>query len=310
MSSRQWPPVLAICVLSAVPAAAVDLACDVRDDRIVIRDGDRPVCEYRFADRELQRPYFCNVHAPCGAQVTRSHPPQEGDLTDHPDFHPGIWLAFGDLNGADSWRLAAPVEHAEFIDAPQVVDAAVAFRVRNRYLNRPGGALVCEEIASWTFSSAAGAYLLSLDTRFTSEQTLLFGDQEEMGLGVRLATPIAENRQQGGLLSDSLGRTKAQNVWGHAADWCDYSGRLGGQEAGITILAHPQNARQTRWHARDYGLLVANPFAVKAFTGEDAPLAAASTGERFRLRFRIVIHNGRPGTDYDPAAAWASYTEH
>ena len=26
------------------------------------------------------------------------------DLDDHPTMHPGLWLAFGDINGADFWR--------------------------------------------------------------------------------------------------------------------------------------------------------------------------------------------------------------
>jgi hypothetical protein len=284
-------------------AFAADLACDTQSDRVVITDAGRPVCEYRFADKEIPRPYFCNVRAPCGAQVTRPHPPGPGDLDDHATFHPGIWLAFGDLNGADSWRLAAPIEHVEFIDAPHVADGAVTFTVHNHYRNASNDSTLCDEVAEWTLSASDGAYLVSLDTRFTSDQTLVFGDQEEMGLGVRLATPIAENQELGGLLTDSTGRTTAQNVWGQPADWCDYSGTIGDQQVGITMLAHPENSRESRWHARDYGPLVGNPIAQKAFTGQDAAPIVVQPGDEFRLRFRIVIHNGRPGAGYDPAAA-------
>ena len=39
-------------------------------------------------------------------QVTRHHPPIEGqDRVDHGTFHPGIWMAFGDISGSDYWRL-------------------------------------------------------------------------------------------------------------------------------------------------------------------------------------------------------------
>ena len=30
-------------------------------------------------------------------------------------------------------------------------------------------------------------------------------------------------------------------------------------------MSHPDNFRQPRWHVRDYGLMLANPFALKAF---------------------------------------------
>lgn len=302
--------IVSLCLAAESSTPAADLACETRDDRVIITDAGRPVCEYRFADKEIPRPYFCNVHAPCGAPVTRPHPPGPDELADHPLFHPGIWLAFGDLNGADSWRLAAPIEHAGFIDAPHIDNGTVTFTVRNCYRNAANDATVCEETARWTLSAASDTYVLSLDTRFSSDQTLTFGDQEEMGLGVRLATPIAENQQRGGLLTDSTGRTTAKEIWGQPADWCDYSGTVEGRDVGMSILAHAGNPRQSRWHARDYGPFVANLFAIKAFTGEESPLLTVQPDESFRLRYQIVIHNGRPGAGYDPAAAWVDYNEH
>jgi hypothetical protein len=288
-------------------ALSADLTCAVHADKVVIHDGERPVCEYRFADAQIPRPYFCNVHAPCGVQVTRTHPPGESDLADHPEFHPGIWMAFGDLSGADSWRLAAPIEHVEFTDPPHVAEAAVTFTVRNRYVK--DDETLCNEIAIWTLSATDNAYLLSLDNRISSDRTLEFGDQEEMGLGVRLATSIAENQQKGGLLTDSEGRTSAKDVWGQPADWCDYSGIVNGQEVGVTILAHPENVSSSRWHARDYGLMVANLFAHKAFTGEQPVPIVVSAGGELRTRFQVVIHNGRAASGYDPVSAWNEYNE-
>jgi hypothetical protein len=306
MSGFQCFLVPVVCLFPGTSAFSADLACELHADRIVINDGERPVCEYRFADTQIPRPYFCNVYAPCGVQVTRTHPPGERDLADHPDFHPGIWLAFGDLSGADSWRLTAPIEHVEFIDSPHLADAAITFTVRNRYVK--DDETLCDEIAIWTLSATDNAYLLSLDNRISSDRTVVFGDQEEMGLGVRLATSIAENQQKGGLLTDSDGRTTAQKVWGQPADWCDYSGIVNGQEVGVTILAHPENIRPSRWHARDYGLMVANLFAHKAFTRQDPVPIVVPAGGEFRLRFQIVIHNGRPESGYDPAAAYGTYT--
>lgn len=286
---------------------AAELAFDQGADRIIIRDGDRAVCEYRFADESILRPYFCQVHAPVGVQVTRRHPPGDGDLDDHPDFHPGIWVAFGDLSGADSWRLKSPIEHVEFVDEPRVERDAVTFSVRNRYRREPGGEVMCEEVCRWTLAQGDRAYLLTMDSRFSSDVEFAFGDQEEMGLGVRLATPIAEKQNAGGLVSDSEGRRTAAEVWGQQAAWCDYSGTVDGRDVGITVLAHPENFRRSWWHARNYGFVAANPFGRKAFTGGEASRVVVEPGAEFRLRFRVVIHDGRAGEDFDPAAAYGEY---
>src|SRR5262245_17608194 len=59
-----------------------------------IRVGGKTFATYVFRDDKTLRPYFANVHAPDSTQVTRNHPPQQGDPADHAELHPGIWLAF------------------------------------------------------------------------------------------------------------------------------------------------------------------------------------------------------------------------
>jgi hypothetical protein len=239
--------------------------------------------------------------------VTRHHPPQPGDLDDHATFHPGIWLAFGDLSGADSWRLKARVEHAGFVESPAVRDGIVKFTVHNRYLDETGKVAVCNEVCGYTVTLINGAWRLTLDSRFTSEREFAFGDQEEMGLGVRMATTIAEKSGRGGLLTDSAGRTTAAGVWGKTADWCDYSGPVDDRPVGITIMPHPENFRRSWWHARDYGFFAANPFGRNAFTKGEKSRVVVKPGEEFRLRYAVVVHDGRAGGGYDPQEHWERY---
>ena len=69
------------------------------------RIGGEPAATYVYRDETITRPYFAHVHAPGGMPLTRNHPPIAGtDPTDHAALHPGLWLAFGDLSGADDWR--------------------------------------------------------------------------------------------------------------------------------------------------------------------------------------------------------------
>jgi hypothetical protein len=60
-----------------------------------------------------------------------------------------------------------------------------------------------------SLASRPAGYLLVWDaTIIAGEQDLVFGDQEEMGMGVRVATPLTETN--GGTLTGSTGQRTAQ----------------------------------------------------------------------------------------------------
>jgi len=90
-------------------------------DRLVISYAGRSVADYVFRDERILRPYLANIRTPDGIQVTRNHPPVTGmDADDHDTMHPGIWLAFGDINGSDFWRNKGRIEHVRFAEPPTV----------------------------------------------------------------------------------------------------------------------------------------------------------------------------------------------
>lgn len=118
----------------ACQAAEPEFAIEQQADRLVITWGGQTVATYVFADKSLTRPYFAHVHALDGQQLTRNHPPLDGeDRMDHAALHPGIWLAFGDLSGADFWRNKDRIVHEVFTQAPAAVGQKATFSVRNRY---------------------------------------------------------------------------------------------------------------------------------------------------------------------------------
>ena len=103
-------------------------------------------------------------------------------------------------------------------------------------------------------------WLLVWDATFTAtEQELVFGDQEEMGFGARVASECTE--KNGGALLNSSGAKTAKATWGKPAAWCDYSGTKDGRRVGITLMPGPKNFRESWWHNRDSRkFFVANPF--------------------------------------------------
>ena len=232
---------------------------------IAVTVAGQPIATYVFADDTIPRPYLAHLHGPGGVRLTRNFPPIEGkDRMDHATMHPGLWMAFGDLDGTDIWRNKGSVAHERFVQKPAAGPGHGSFAVRNRYETNDGKP-ICHETCRLTFLIRPHGYLLLWDSTFSSGQELYFGDQEEMGLGVRLATPIAVSSRAGGRILDSEGRQNERAVWGKTADWCDYSGPVNDSFAGITIMPDPDNFRPCWWHARDYGFMAANPFGQAAF---------------------------------------------
>jgi len=241
--------------------------------------------------------------------VTRPHPPQAGtDPADHATLHPGLWLAFGDINGADSWRNRARVEHERFVEPPTGTTGRGTFAVRNRYRSEGGDATICREVCRYTILTRPAGTLLIADSEFSSEEgDFAFGDQEEMGFGVRVATPLTV--RQGGRIVNSAGARDEEQVRGQAADWCDASGTIGDHRLGVTLMPDPGNFRRSWFHARNYGLLVANPFGRKALADGPESRVVVRRGETLRLGFGILLHSTPASREIDLGAAYRDYLE-
>ncbi len=307
-------------MISAAAAAAETAQPPVSfvkgDGRVTVVIDGLPVAVYCYKDEKITRPFFAHVRALDGIQITRHHPPIAGqDLVDHDTFHPGIWMSFGDINGSDYWRIKAPVRHVDFASEPEGGAGKGSFAVRNQYLDQQDPTkTVCEQLARYTFAVTPPGYFLLWDTKFSSDREFAFGDQEEMGLGFRLATPLRVaasgegNVPPGdGTIRDSKGRTNEKEIWGNSAEWCDYSGEMAGQSVGMTIFCHPDNFRPSWFHARDYGLLEANPFGRQAFGKGDKSSVVVKPGESLRLRYGLLVHSGPPGSAPDLATAYQDY---
>ena len=274
-------------------------------DRLVIAHSGQPVTEFVFRDENILRPYFANVHAPGGLKATRNHPPIAGvDATDHDTMHPGIWLAFGDISGADFWRNKGSIEHRRFTESPAVRGGRLTFATECR-LRTADGRTLSALTDRFALAAQTNAWLLVWDATFHSDEAdFTFGDQEEMGFGVRVATAITE--KNGGVITSSSGLRTAKSTWGQPADWCDYSGTVDGKPIGITVLTDPKHFRPSWWHNRDYGVFVANPFGRAAMKRGDKSAVTVKRGETFRLRFGAAIHSGPA---YDAATEFRGFIE-
>lgn len=272
--------------------------------KIQILFGDQEFATYVYKADKISRPYFMHLRAPNGFQVTRSNPPVKGkDDVDHDTMHPGAWLAFGDINGQDTWRNKARVVHEKWEIVKETVFADRAhFKAISHYLPKDGNQPFAREESLFTFIAAPMGRILVWDTKIHPlVKDFTCGDQEEMGLGIRVATALSV--KNGGRMVSSDGKENEKGIRGTVANWCEYSKVIDGKRIGIALLVDSSNFRESRFHVRDYGLMVANPFARKTFTKQDANSPIISPPSYWRLRYAIVTF----ATDANKAVAAEAY---
>lgn len=271
----------------------------------------QPIAEYRYTDPKIPRPYFSNVHALDGTRLTRTFPPIPGiDAMDHDSLHPGIWLAFGDLNGVDFWRNKARVEHIRFSSEPIVLDGRFQFAVEEKYI-RKDDTEICKAISDYVFEAPTAqqktVVVLRWKTQIKSDvESLVFGNQHEMGLGFRMATPLIVKGGAGSILGSHGGKNEKGN-WGKVAQWWDYSGAMEDRIAGILAIVEPASTRPVWVHARDYGFLALNPTGVPDKPDDSSPSHAfeVAKGDTLTLAYTLVFHASPKSEVWNPSE-WVS----
>jgi hypothetical protein len=282
-----------------------------RDGELDIVLGGKPVATYLYRHAEITRPGFINLRTSDGIQVTRNFPPrvpedqtpgftQDGGV-DHRLFHLGLWMSFGDLDGEDYWRLKSRTEHVRFIE--QRGGSPGTLQIENRYLRANGKDEVCRERLRCTFSIRPDGWAMRWRSVFTSKDAdFYFGDQDEMGLGVRMASPLRVKGGNGTITTDR-GATNEPEAWGKPFSWIDYSGTVGGRHVGVTVAPSGTNPRESWAHCRDYGVMVLNPFSrnPKDNAREPATKTMVNRGESLSLTYSVFVHSAFPDKDHGPA---------
>jgi hypothetical protein len=268
--------------------------------------GDQPFARYVFKDDKTLRPYFTDVRAPNGLQITRNHPPRDGDAADHADMHPGIWTAYGDINGVDFWRNRRGIVSTVGVDEMVQEPGHGAFTVHNEF--RDGDKLICRQWCRYRIFVRPSGYLLTVRAEFNEgDGRVAFGDQEEMGLGVRVATGLTV--KDGGAIVNADGLRNEAGAWGKQSAWADYSGVLNGTRIGVALMPHPRNFRPSWFHARDYGLLVANPFGRNAFTRGEKSRIEIEPGKSLVFECGVFVYATDAANTPLPPEAYADYLE-
>src|SRR3954470_3452728 len=244
---KQIFTMVAIALLLGTSSLAADNAAvkfKQEDGRVVVTLGDKPFTVYHFGDAEGQpfvRPYFYPVRAADGTEVTSDQltaPDVNGKRPDHP-HHRSLWVAHGDVNGADHWSFQQKPEpkqrHLRFtkLDGDTMVEEL-------EWETKGGdGVLLHETRPVRFFAFDDGQRGIDLTVALTpADGRVTFGDTKEAGIcAVRVKKSISHKPP----LTNSRGQWGEKQVWGKPAEWCVLSGPVDGKTYGVVVLDHPKN---------------------------------------------------------------------
>jgi hypothetical protein len=273
----------------------------------------------------VTKPYLWPLRARSGTSITRSWPmekvaEEESEKKDH-QHQRGLWFAHDHVNKLDFWNN----EWSYFADQHRKnlgrinlkkLDGVTSGRDSGsiaatfEWTDMEGNNPILTEKRVMTFYPDTNSRVFDVDITLVALQAVTFGDGKDGAFGIRLR-PLLQEDKGNAHIANADGMVGEKALWGKPSNWCDYSGVIGEEKVGVTILDHPENPRHpVRWHARAYGLFAANPWGLSVFTNDKTMDGAMQleTGKSIRYRYRVIIHPGDV-RDADIAAQWARYTK-
>lgn len=282
-----------------------------KDHHIIFRAGAEKAAVYR-AGGDLAKPILWPLLTPNSKEITRAWPmrraPDSSPKEDHP-HQKSAWFTYGDIipegveikhkrrgvEGIDFWAEGPDCGRIVCVDVSASPDRT-GVTTRNEWRD-PDGAKIMDEIRTIRLFHSEKARLFIVDIDLcASVMPITFGDTKEGAFGVRVAHSMREDSRGKGHITNAEGKVGEKQCWGHISAWCDYSGPVEGETAGVAIFASPDNPLPSCWHSRAYGLMAANPFG-RVKSGfpdmkDKKDRVRLAKGEHLKLRYGVFVHMG------------------
>ena len=315
MNSRFILPVLTVLFALGQALNAAEegpIAIKKNGDNLRVEIDGKLFTEY--ISTGYNKPVLYPVIGPHGIGMTRNYPFKEveGEAKDHV-HHASLWFTHGEVNGISFWhngKDTGKIIPTELVRSKGGRQGSIVSK--NNWVG-PDGKVVCTDRTAIGFRKMKNGMFVSFNvTIFASEGDVTFGDTKEGSMGIRTHPNLRLTNGKGvttanGHALNSAGN-KDKELWGKRAKWVDYWGNIDGHTVGVAILDHPDNLRHpTWWHARDYGLVAANPFGIHNFEGKKKGVGdfKLKKGEKQSFRYGILFHEG----DAQVADIAGSYTK-
>ncbi|MBS1820988.1 MAG: PmoA family protein [Acidobacteria bacterium] len=304
----------------AAAASKVEVKTDEAKQRVDVTIDGKPFTAYVWPNT-LKKPVLFPLVAADGVTVTRGYPlaPRETERVDHP-HHAGLWFNYGNANGFDFWNNSDAIKpeqrskmgtiHHEKIVSTK--SGAKGELVVDSVWETGAGQNIFNQRTKYVFSQQGDARTIDMNVTLTALEKVVFHDDKEGVLGIRVAHFLESPTEKGGTFADASGRpTKVEGntagatgvyltsegkqgdaVWSTRGKWCKLTGTTpDGHTETIAIFDHTGNPNYpTYWHARGYGLFAANPLGQKIFDAKQPQLDyTVEKGKTVTFRYRITI---------------------
>jgi hypothetical protein len=307
----------------------VKVTTDEAQRRVDVTIDGKPFTSYLWPTT-LTKPVLFPLIAPDGVTVTRGYPldPRHGERVDHP-HHAGMWFNYGNVNGFDFWNNSDAITpenrdkmgsiYQEKIVSTKSGHDRGELVVDSQWVTGKNQKII-NETTRYIFSQHGEERTIDLITTLHALDKVVFNDDKEGVLGIRVAHFLESPTEKGGIFADASGRptkvaagdtagatgvyltsegTKADAVWATRGRWCVLTGtNADGKTETIAILDNPKNAGYpTYWHARGYGLFAANPLGRKIFDPKQTAFNyTIDKGQSATFRYRVILlsHTASP----------------
>ena len=260
---------------------------------------------WTYAWDHRRKPHLHPVATPSGRVLTRIEPP------DHP-WQRGVWFVVKFVDGDNFWEEGHPDGWGvqRHVAPPDVTGDSVAGDLT--WIRPDRSTVAVHEHRRLTHVSLDGdAYAVDWDVTLRVPADAVLDRSPYMGIWGGYSGLAFRGRDDWRdtrlLLDDGEARDR---VAPHRSRWCDLSGTVDGDLAGVCILDHPANPSHpvpfyaTTRAGEGYGDGWANT-VYPAFLW-DGPLTLAATDE-LRFRYRVAIHDGVWDAARS-ASEWAAFT--
>lgn len=282
-------------ISAAAACAQAQVTVEPLEDRVRVKLGGEHFTDYIY--KGYAKPILYPVIGPHGISMTRNWPmtdAAEGEAKDHP-HHKSLWFTHGDVNGVDFWAEGEGKGKITPLGPPTIPTEGVPAHVVGRDVWRDAdGRTLCHQHFRMSFGQEGTTRFIDVQVGIWSAtgEAVTFGDTKEGTMAIRTRPELEINH--GAKAVNSEGQT-GKDIWGKRAKWVDYSAEIEGKVVGVAIFDHPDNPRHpTWWHAREYGLIAANPFGIHDFEKkpESAGDLTIAADKSVTFRYRFVFHEG------------------
>jgi len=297
------------------------------DRRVDVTIDGRPFTSYVWPT-SLKKPVLYPLIAADGVELTRGYPlaPRAGERVDHP-HHAGLWFNYGNVDGFDYWNNSDAIKpedrekmgtitHEKIVSTKSGADRGELV-VESLWVNGKGKPSL-KSTTKYVFSKQGDQRGIDIDTTLTALDKIVFHDDKEGVLGIRVAHFLESPTEKGGIFNDANGKPtkvaaadtagatgvyltsegkQGDAAWSTRGRWCKLTGTTtDGHVETIAILDQTKNpGYPTYWHARGYGLFAANPLGAHIFDAKAPQFDyTLEKGKSTTFRYRVLLMSHAP----------------